>query len=217
MMKRTRCAAVSLLALPFFSLIEPQAAHADNMLAPIWTGVYVGVHGGAKWSDVGTSFSDFNSNAVTGGGHIGFNWGLGGLVLGVEADANLDSVDFSYSTAGGGSRSFDTDWSGSVRGRIGIPIGPALFYATAGYAWTDVSLSEKDGTGASWSGDHRFDGIVYGIGAEAYVLPNMSVRLEALHYDYSSTQLSISGAAGAVEDFDPSETIIRAGLTFHLN
>jgi hypothetical protein len=33
-------------------------------------------------------------------------------------------------------------------------------------------------------------GVVYGIGAETFVLPNLSVRLEALHYDYGSEERS---------------------------
>lgn len=198
------------------SLIGGTAAYAGDPLAPIWTGVYVGVHGGMKWTDVDTDISKFDTSAVSGGGHIGFNLGLGAFVIGIEADATLDDVAFSYSTAGGGSRNFDTDWSGTIRGRFGIPIGPALFYATAGYAWTDVSISGRE-AGTSFSGDHRFDGVVYGIGAEAYVLPNLSVRLEALRFDYSSNQLSIAGASSAAEEFDPSDTVVRAGITFHLN
>jgi hypothetical protein len=59
--------------------------------------------------------------------------------------------------------------------------------------------------------------IVYGVGAEAYVLPNLSARLEALHFDHTSNQFSIAAAGGGVEEFDPSETVVRGGLTFHLN
>jgi hypothetical protein len=47
-------------------------------------------------------------------------------------------------------------------------------------------------------------------------LPNLSVRLEALHFDYGTDQISIAGVAGTAE-IDPSDTVVRAGLTFHLN
>ena len=46
---------------------------------------------------------------------------------------------------------------------------------------------------------------------------NMSVRLEALRYDYSSDNLSITGAKNALQEIDPSDTVVRAGVTFHLN
>ena len=59
--------------------------------------------------------------------------------------------------------------------------------------------------------------MVYGLGAETYVLPNLSLRLEALRYDYSSDKLSITDAKNILEEFDPSETVVRAGVTFHLN
>lgn len=214
--RRKAATAAPMVLAGWFAMLGGEAAHAGDPLSPIWTGVYLGVHGGMKWADVDTDFRDFDTSAVSGGGHVGFNLGLGALVLGIEADATLDDVAFSYSTAGGGSRNFDTDWSGTIRGRIGIPVGPALFYATAGYAWTDVSISGRE-AGTSFSDNHRFDGVVYGLGAEAYVLPNLSVRLEALRFDYSSDQLSIAGAAGVAEEFDPSDTVVRAGITFHLN
>ena len=58
------------------------SARAD-MLAPIWTGAYIGFHGGAKWSDVYTDFSSsLSATDITGGGHIGYNIGLGGIVIG---------------------------------------------------------------------------------------------------------------------------------------
>lgn len=189
-----------------------------NPLAPIWTGAYIGAQGGAKWSGINTDFSSsLSATDWTGGGHIGYNIGLGALVVGVEADASLDSSKFTYTPSlTGGTGAFQSDWSGTVRGRIGMPVGPALLYATAGYAWTDATLSEKTPVGASFSSSHSFNGVVYGLGAETYVLPNMSLRLEALRFDYSSDKLSISNAT-QIEEFDPSETVVRAGVTFHLN
>ena len=207
--------ALGLAIAPFAALKTPDA-RAD-MLAPIWTGVYAGFHGGAKWADLDTSFSELSATNATGGGHIGYNLGLGGFLIGVESDANLDGSSFGYSTAGGGTGSFETNWSGTIRGRFGLPVGPALLYATAGYAWTETTLSEKTGAGGSFSGSHSFTGVVYGVGAESYVLPNLSLRLEALRYDYGSDKISISGAANALQEFDPSDTVVRAGVTFHLN
>ncbi|HPG89683.1 MAG TPA: outer membrane beta-barrel protein [Hyphomicrobium sp.] len=197
--------------------ITATAARAD-ILAPIWNGAYVGFHGGAKWADIDTDFSSsISANDITGGGHIGYNLSLAGVLVGIEADANLDSTKFGFSTSGGGVGSFETDWSGSIRGRIGIPVGPALLYATAGYAWTEATLNEASAAGGSFSSSHTFNGVVYGLGAEAFVLPNMSLRLEALRYDYAADDISISGAQNALQEFDPSETVVRAGVTFHLN
>jgi outer membrane immunogenic protein len=213
---RTRCVSAAMaLAVAGAPLILSETARADGALAPIWTGVYVGAQGGIDWADLDTNFdSGFSTRGATGGGHVGFNWGVGGLIVGVEADANVANAQFS--ATGGNNTTFDTGWSGTVRGRAGIPVGPALYYATMGYAWSDVSITSKSIGGGTFNESHRFDGIVYGVGAEAYVLPNLSVRLEALHFDYSSDQISIAGVGPAAE-IDPSDTVVRAGLTFHLN
>ena len=218
--KAPRALIASAIALSASALSAPltsSTAHA-GFLAPIWNGAYVGFHGGAKWGDVNTDFSStVSATDITGGGHIGYNLSLIGVMVGVEADANLDSTKMGFDVMGGGIGSFESDWSGSLRGRIGIPVGPVLLYATAGYAWTSATLNEFAAGGNSFSASHTFNGVVYGLGAEAFVLPNMSIRLEALRYDYSADEISISGAQNALEEFDPSETVVRAGVTFHLN
>ena len=164
-------AAVILTAGAAPLLLTPAEA---NPLAPIWTGAYIGAQGGAKWSDISTDFSSsLSATDITGGGHVGYNLELGGIVIGVEADASLDSSSLNFTPKGGGTGAFQSDWSGTVRGRIGMPVGPALLYATAGYAWTDATLVEKNSLGTSFSSSHSLNGVVYGIGAETYVLPNM--------------------------------------------
>lgn len=201
-----------------FILLPSLPAFAGNPLAPIWTGAYLGFHGGANWADAGTDLnSTASSSSFQFGGHAGYNVGLGFVVLGVEADANFDNSDFAFSTAGGGTGTVSTDWSGTIRGRAGLPFGPLLLYATAGYAWSATALTDKTASGTDFSGNHTFSGTVYGGGVEAFVLPNMSVRLEALRYDYSADKISVSGAANSVQEIDPSDTVVRAGLTFHLN
>ena len=222
MRKLRTCSAVAALTLvitgsPLLLPLKVNEARA-GMLAPIWTGAYVGFHGGAKWADIDTNFSStVSATNATGGGHAGFNLGLGGVIVGIEGDANLDSSSFGFSTSGGGTGSFETDWSGTVRGRVGVPVGPAFLYATAGYAWNATTINAKNASGASFSSNHTFGGVVYGIGAETYVLPNLSLRLEALRYEYGADKLSLTGVSKLVDEIDPSDTVVRAGITFHLN
>ncbi len=199
---------------PILLLAQPAAAQS---LAPIWSGVYAGVHGGGRWSEIDTSDLGSPSDSALGWGiHAGYNVRLGGLVAGIEGDANFEDTDISFASAGGGSASFSSDWSGSVRARLGLPIGPALLFGTLGYAWNSATFTALDGAGGRSRSDTTYDGIVYGIGAESYVLPNVSLRLEALHFDYAKEKLSL-GAIGGVTEIDPSDTVLRAGITFHLN
>lgn len=215
---RVRRAALALAfsAAPLLAISNSQAM-ADP-LAPIWTGAYIGAHAGGLWSDIDTTdFGSISSSDLAAGGHAGFNLGLGAFVAGIEGDIGYSGSDLGFSTQNGGSASLSTDWNGSLRARVGVPVGPALLYATAGYAWNATTLSQKSPAGATTDVNHTFGGVVYGVGAEAYVLPNMSLRLEALHYDYSADSLSLAGASAAVQEIDPSETVVRAGVTFHLN
>ena len=210
-----RAASITLMAAVSV-LGQPSGARA-GVLAPIWTGAYAGFHGGGAWGSIDfNNISSSDTSGWSGGGHAGYNLGFAGFVAGVEGDLNYDGSNASYTFAGGGG-SLDSSWNATLRGRVGLPVGPALFYATAGFARKGSTFVETNGAGLSASQDHTFVGAVYGIGAEAYVMPNMSVRLEALRYDYGAEKLSLSGAANTVQEIDPSDTVVRAGVTFHLN
>ena len=140
----TACAA---LALTFIS------AAAQAGPAPIWSGVYVGAHvGGAFGSD---EFSDpasppalsFDSGGVVGGIHAGYNVNAGSVILGIEGDFSWSSADGSKTFSDGIDTitiTSSTNYLGSIRGRIGMPVQNMLFYATAGVAWTELELSVKD-------------------------------------------------------------------------
>lgn len=215
-LKSTMAAALGTALLTIPSVMT--SAKAD-VLSPIWTGVYAGVHGGANWSDVDFSnLGSASSTAFTGGGHIGMNMNFGSLIAGVEGDWDYDDSSYGYFVLPSGTTgNLDVDWTATLRGRLGMNVGPALLYATAGIAWSERSVVETTAAGVSASNSQLLTGVVYGIGAETFVMPNLSLRLEALHYDYGSEDISISGAAAAVKEIDPSDTVVRAGITFHLN
>jgi outer membrane immunogenic protein len=189
-----------------------------NPLAPVWTGAYFGINGGANWADVDISnLGRFDASTATVGAHLGYNFALGNLVIGIEGDGIYDGSDLSFTTGGGGSGNFETEWSGTLRGRLGFTAGPVLLYATAGYAWTEATVTQRSAAGIESSASGNFNGVVYGAGIEGNVLPNISLRLEALRFDYGTEELSFRGGAAAAQDFDPADTVVRAGVTFHLN
>ncbi len=139
---------------------------------PVWTGFYVGVHGGygdAEWDGTlglddkddpySIGYDDPNKtidgDGFFGGGQIGYNLQRGNIVFGVEADAALSGVDGSqtfttdedwncctFSKA----HSFEIDSFGSLRGRLGYASGGFLGYVTGGFAWAnvDAELSVTD-------------------------------------------------------------------------
>jgi opacity protein-like surface antigen len=75
----------------------------------------------------------------------------------------------------------------------------------------ESNLTATAPTGQQYRDTQTLTGIVYGVGAEAFVVPNVSLRLEALQYDYTIENDALSPYV------DPSETVVRAGLTFHFN
>lgn len=144
-----------------------------------WTGPYVGVNGGWNWSstnvqtsttvnqltgvDAGagpvtvppTTFESntprLNGSGFMGGGQLGFNGQVGGLLLGVEGDFdglwdrrhsttvyNLSATDLTTGSTVTAYREADPEWVATARGRLGFVLDRALIYGTGGAAWADL-------------------------------------------------------------------------------
>lgn len=179
-----------------------------------WTGFYVGLNAGGAWSgsDVawspnaagfptsGTAITTLSSGSVngsgfSGGAQVGFNWQVNGLVLGAEIDwQSLDiggSRTANLSTLLGGvsqplSSSHSIDWLATARARIGLAFDRWLVYATGGFAWADVTVSDAiffnaTGTVNSVSRNDTVSGWVAGGGVEWAFLNNWTLRGEYLH------------------------------------
>lgn len=193
----------------------PTQAQADGLLAPIWFGAYAGIHLGADWTDVDINGVEaFSSEAAVGGVHAGFNFQLFGLVAGIEADADLTGTESTSTIFPTTAAELSSDWLMSVRGRLGAAFGPVLAYGTAGVAWTETNVVAATPGFTTIESSETQTGFVYGAGLEAYVSPNMTVRIEALRYEFDSDFYTIGGGLPDVE-FDPSSTVVRAGVSLH--
>jgi outer membrane immunogenic protein len=137
-----------------------------------WSGFYVGANVGYGWGHadfsitpggywVGDADLDGVTSAATrrssidgivGGLQAGYNWQVGSLVIGVEADANLSKVSGGFSsptfnglysgtyTARGAAGS---DWFSTIRLRFGFAADRALFYVTGGLAIVENHFSHS--------------------------------------------------------------------------
>ena len=189
---------------------------AADSLGEIWPGAYVGVQVGMSRADFDTQeLGSLNTTGAAFGGHVGYNMTLAGLMLGVEADGSYENSSVGASTASGGGVTINSHWNGSLRGRGGFSIGPVLLYATGGWAWTGISTIQRTAAGTSVSSSGTVDGVVYGIGAEAFILPPVSIRIEALRYDYGTEKLSVASGITALSGIDRGDTVVRAGVTLH--
>jgi len=186
----------------------------------------------------GTAYPGTNNSGFIGGGQVGYNYQFGtytgpgrSWVVGIEADiqgvtatgggtsilsaASLASPPFSPGSAVAGVTyaTKSLDYIGTVRGRIGALINPALLvYVTGGLAYGGVNSSTSQflaGTDAvnfgplitsAWTSSGSYSdtrtGWTAGAGLEWLFWPNWSAKLEYLYYDLGTVNYS-SGVAGA--------------------
>ena len=159
-----------------------------------------------------------------GGVQAGYNWQLAPQwLVGVEADiqfsAAKDGTDCNLPcgapiglTAAGGTRLFpvtfsensvhsELNWFGTLRGRLAYAAGPALFYATGGLAYGEVSSNGRvagaiigalSGTqfstfAGSFDASDARTGWTAGWGIEAQLGGNWSVKKEYLYLDLGTS------------------------------
>ena len=137
-----------------------------------WTGFYGGFNAG-----YGGTANDgpLSPSGGFGGGQIGYNWqGLFGFspwVIGIEADIQGAGISDS---AGYGPAYLENslNWFGTVRGRVGYSFGPALLYATGGFAYGEVEIEGRR-SGIDLRCDRDADGLCCWGGPRIQVQPGM--------------------------------------------
>jgi outer membrane immunogenic protein len=218
-----------------------------------WTGLYVGVNAGYSWGradlDVsGTvealgeqlsgSVSDrVDVNGGLAGGQIGYNWQSRGWVFGIEADLQWSGQDGGVSgcvdlVSVCAKASYELDWFGTVRGRVGYLVFPdTLLYFTGGLAYgrvnADFSASDPSVT-ISTSDSETRTGWVIGGGLEWALDKSWRVRAEYLYMDLGTMrtklgpveatildgEFPIEVAASGTARADLTDQIVRVGLSY---
>lgn len=195
------------------------AAQAADVPAPAgydWTGFYVGANAGVSWNNSSVDNTiytlgerlnvleneiDGNQAAFTAGGLLGYNYQVDRVVMGLEADFNYlgfsDSNNESYPLGGydiTSKSSFEADWFGTIRARLGYSFDNLLVYGTGGVAYGHMSADGKiaiddAGTVTTYKGstDSTNWGWTIGAGAE-YGIDNVSLGVEYLYVDLGSAE-----------------------------
>jgi outer membrane immunogenic protein len=185
-------AAADLAARPYTK--APAAAIAINN----WSGFYLGAMGGYAQENsdgIGTLSGGFA------GGTAGYNWQMGNIVLGLEADAAWADVGATFGPLESRIRDM-----GTVRGRFGYAFDQVLIYGTGGYAWADNRLSI-----GGFSDSKFLSGWTVGAGVEVMFAPKWSVKAEYLYRSFEG-QTYFSGAL-------PTGTLnlnsVQVGVNYH--
>jgi outer membrane immunogenic protein len=242
--------------------LPPRSYDKAPAMAPVsnWSGLYIGGNVGYGWGNNSTDFAflptpvlfgvnnatlDNKSSSIVGGAQIGYNWQIGSLVSGLEADvqraglkgeAGPVTATISSNGVTNGqpfvpsalTTSHELSWFGTVRGRLGVTITPdLLIYATGGLAYGGI----KAAGAANFPGDGGLfavttnttkAGWTAGAGAEWMFARNWSARLEYLHVDLGN----VSAATFGTQNIPPFATkatwhnqydIVRAGVNYHFN
>ena len=198
----------------------------------IWEGIYIGGSVGYSWKRlsvddmdaflVPSNFREDNKGFI-GGGQIGYNWQNRGLVVGIEADISSLSDKSSLNFKGCCYPPFiqinsKIDALGTVRGRVGIAVDPALLYLTGGAAFGDVNNSyNSSALMATWNDNGWRAGWIFGAGLEAKWNANWSWKVEALYYQLSENTVSLMyspfGGIYRVR-FDNQGLVARVGFDY---
>jgi outer membrane immunogenic protein len=247
----TRAFSVLLTAALATSALSSIASAADLPAAPVaytkapmvspatnWSGFYAGVNIGYGWGSNNTALTDATppgdgtdilsqslsgrSSGLVGGGQIGYNWQIGSLVTGLEADiqgsgikgtATKSPIAINFSLSPGESFSASSEqklsWFGTVRGRIGVTATPdLLLFATGGLAYGEVSHT---GNAPEIDPGNIFDypvatnqtktGWAAGAGAEWMFARGWSAKVEYLHIDLGTdTAIGVATLNGNLND-----------------
>jgi outer membrane immunogenic protein len=256
--------ALALAALAMGAVSASAADMAVKARAPVidpaynWSGFYIGVNAGYGWNDgqdiavsgsplivvsqpavVPFRIPGLKSDGWLVGGQIGWNYQVGRVVWGIEADfqgADIkDSRNIDLPVGFANVRTSATqkiDFFGTVRGRVGLTATDRLLvYATGGLAYANVedtgNVSEFFNSpvlGRQFRGsasDIRY-GWTVGGGLEWAFAKNWSVKGEYLYYDLGSRPTLVgpqSNPANGVDfasyaGFHTRGSIARAGLNY---
>jgi outer membrane immunogenic protein len=184
-----------------------QAADLPIKAAPMyapppvnWSGWYIGANAGGIWEQAqNTPASQTYLQSVTtsgsgfiGGGQIGFNWQNGNAVYGIEADISGTTAKGFADIPYGVTATNKIEWLSTVRGRMGLAVGNAMAYATAGVAFGGVNNTYNihGNSFDSSSQRHTRVGWVVGGGIEHMWSRNWTWGLEGLFVDLGHSDVT---------------------------
>jgi outer membrane immunogenic protein len=198
------------------------ALKAPPIVAPSWSGFYVGVHGGWGWDSSYIYDPQFNptfdpqiayASGPLAGGQIGANWQFGHLVVGPEIDGSWALLQGSQGdaiiTRSYPSIEFHALATGTAR--LGYAAGPWLAYVKGGGAWAQMHLTTGSLGPQLVTYDRSSFGAAAGVGLEVAFLRNVSAKIEYNFLYFPRDQLQLEGP-NTTSSIDHSVQLVKAGI-----
>lgn len=177
MIRFVLAASVALVAAPAFADGHASAASTDVMSTANttdWSGWYAG----AQYDFLdGSSALGGEFDGDVRGVFAGYRHDYGDIVVGAELDYSVGDFASGPATLVPGTP-FDIDSLVRLGLEVGYDAGPALVYATLGYAHFEFS--------AGGAGSADGDGVYYGLGLDYMVSERVSLGVELLRHDFNN-------------------------------
>lgn len=207
----------------------PGAQAADDLIPAAqsshdWTGFYIGGQIGGAWSDGTLTFFDsgppppvnnMSDSGFAGGGRVGYDFQVDQWVLGAVADINATDLSDS-NVIPFANNSYDVDYVGSVRGRVGYLVSDSfLAYATGGWAYASVDYTNQFLNWPTQTISTTMDGYIVGAGVEWAATDMVSAFTEYTYADYgSNTTASTPVFAAHRFELDAHQVVLGLSIRF---
>lgn len=166
---------------------------------------YESIKAGSSVDDDVNADNDESIEGLMYGVGIGYDFDLGGAVVGVEgeltdSDAKTKFEDGDFEGFGFGTVKTNRDLY--LGARVGAKVGPnMLLYAKGGYSNAKLDVLANDGT-TELTQDIDLDGWRVGAGAEYALNQNAFVKLEYRYTKYGEAEIDFDGELPDTERFD---------------
>jgi opacity protein-like surface antigen len=222
-------AAVSAMAFAVPAVAADMPLKVPDVVVPppLWTGFYIGVHGGWGWnrtqihdlllSTPPNSIFQTSTDGPIGGGQIGVNWQYYNLVYGLEFDGDVASIrgnvsrDFNLGVIAASTNTVAVRWMVTATARAGYAWGPWLAYAKAGVVAADQTYTIAFTAAGRTDYDQVRTGPTAGVGMEVAFMRNVSAKNEYnfMYLRSASFMVNVNGFDDSVDHF---VSVVKAGI-----
>jgi len=207
----------------------PPPAYKAPLAVPLldpWTGWYVGAHIGYGWNSennaaafefipIGTLVN--TPQGVLGGFQGGYGMRIASFLYGgIEVDGTAADLTVTSSMPGLITMSSKNTWMASIRPEVGVIVGNAVLFGTAGWGWGGGEFTINDfstGTQLANTSTTR-NGLVWGGGIKFALSPQWILGVKYLQYDLGSFNTTL--APDIVVNTKQRVDAVRLELNYHL-